>query len=88
MFGGLNTYLGAAAGVALAAALGWGYNTLIDNPSVVRETTVKVEAEARARTYAAINEVNDEAERARAMRRFCRDSGKLYNFETGECREG
>jgi hypothetical protein len=88
MFGSLNLYAGAAAGVALAAVVGWGYNTLIDNPSVVRETTVKVEAEARERTYAAINEVNNEAERARAMRRFCRDSGKLYDFETNKCREG
>ena len=87
MFGGLNTYIGAAAGAALVWGLAWGYNTFVDNPSVVRETTAKVEAEAVARTIAAINEVNDEAERARAMRRFCRDSGKLYDFETGKCRE-
>lgn len=87
MFGSLNLYAGAAVGVALAAVVGWGYNTLIDNPSVVRETTARVEAEAVARTLAAINEVNDNAEKARAMRRFCRDSGKLYNFETGKCRE-
>ncbi len=85
MFGSLNIYAGAAAGLALAAAIGWGYNTFIDNPSIVRETTARVEAEAVSRTLAAINEVNDDAEKARAMRRFCRDSGKLYNFETGQC---
>ncbi len=87
MFGTFNMWLGAAAGAALAGVVGLGYNTFIDNPSIIRETTVKVEAEAVARTLAAINEVNDNAEKARAMRRFCRDSGKLYDFETGKCRE-
>lgn len=87
MFGTFNMWLGAAAGAALVGVVGLGYNAFIDNPSVVRETTAKVEAEAVARTLAAINEVNDNAERARAMRRYCLDGGKLYNFETGECRE-
>lgn len=83
---GLPMYLGAAAGVALAGVLAFGYNKLIDNPSVVRETTIKVEAQARDRTIKAISEVRSEAERARAMRYFCVDSGKLYDFETGQCR--
>jgi hypothetical protein len=87
MFASVNTWIGAVAGAALIFAAAWVYNVAIDNPSVVRETTVKVEAEARERTYAAINEVNNEAERARAMRRFCRESGKLYDFETGKCSE-
>lgn len=86
MFSQLNLWLGAGAGALVAFGLGWGYNTLIDNPSVVRETTAKVEAAAQARTLAAINEVNDDAERARAMRRYCRDSGRLYDFSTGKCR--
>lgn len=83
---GLNMYVGAAAGAALMFIVAMGYNALVDNPSVVRETTVRVEAEARERTYAAINEVNDDAERARAMRRYCRDGGKLYDFTTNQCR--
>jgi len=87
MFASVNMWIGAAAGAALVAAGAWLYDTAVDDPSVVRETTIKVEAEARERTYAAINEVNDEAERARAMRRFCRESGKLYDFETGKCSE-
>lgn len=86
MFGSLNLWLGAASGAALMVVAATGYNVLVDNPSIVRETTAKVEAAAIARTLAAINEVTDEAERARAMRRFCRDSGKLYNFATGQCR--
>ena len=78
-------YIGAAAGAAAAFLVGLGYNVLFDNPSVVRETTAKVEAAARERTLSAINEVTDAAQKARAMRRFCRDSGKLYDFSTGRC---
>lgn len=86
MFSQLNLWLGAGAGITVALVLGWSYNVLIDNPSVVRETTIEVEARARAVTLAAINEVSDEAERARAMRRYCRDTERLYNFSTGQCR--
>jgi hypothetical protein len=86
MFGSLYMYAGAAVGAVLAGVLAFGYNEIFDNPSVVRETTTKVEAQARERTLSAINEVTDEAQRGRAMRRFCLDSGKLYNFETGKCR--
>jgi hypothetical protein len=86
MFGSINMWVGAAAGAALAVGAAWLYNVAIDNPSIVRETTVRVEAAARTRTLEAISEVTDEAQRARAMRRFCRDSGQLYNFATGKCR--
>lgn len=83
---GLNMYIGAAAGAALVGVLALGYNHFIDNPSVVRETTAAVEAAAQARTLAAIGEVTDVAQKARAMRRYCRDNGQLYDFTTGECR--
>lgn len=86
MFGQLNLYIGVALGAALIGGSAWAYNAFVDNPSIVRETTVKVEAQARERTLTAINEVTDEAQRARAMRRYCRDVGKLYNFATGQCR--
>lgn len=79
--------IGMVAGAVLLGVLGAGYNKFVDNPSVVRETTAKVEAAAQARTIAAINEVTDVAQRARAMRRLCRDTGKLYDFETGKCRD-
>lgn len=84
----ISMIVGAIAGAALIGAVGYGYNEWFDNPAVVRETTVKVEAAAQARTLAAINEVTDVAQKARAMRRLCRDTGKLYDFETGKCREG
>ncbi|HEX9430265.1 MAG TPA: hypothetical protein VF944_07775 [Candidatus Bathyarchaeia archaeon] len=86
MFPNINTYIGVAVGVGVSMGLAWGYNVLVDNPSVVRETTAKVEAAAQARTLAAISEVTDASQKARAMRRLCRDTGKLYNFETGKCR--
>lgn len=81
MFSSVNTIIGAVVGAALIGAVGWVYNSVIDNPSVEREALSK----ARLQTLNAINEVSDVAQRARAMRRFCRDSGKLYDFGTGKC---
>ena len=86
MFPQLKLWLGVAAGVSGAVVLGLAYNTFIDNPSIVRETTVKVEAQARENTLRAIGEVTDEAQRARAMRRYCIDNGRVYDFQTGKCR--
>lgn len=83
----ISMIVGAVAGAALIGAVGYGYNEFFDNPAVVRETTVKVEAAAQARTLAAINEVTDVAQRARAMRRLCRDTDRLYDFSTGKCRD-
>lgn len=85
MFSQLNLWLGVAAGVVVALALASAYNTLIDNPSIVKETRVKVWAEAQQITLKAMSEVGDEAERARAMRRYCRDTGRVFNFSTGTC---
>jgi hypothetical protein len=86
MFSSINTIVGAVLGAALIGVVAWLYNGLIDNPSIVRETTVQVEAKARERTLQAINEVTDAAQKARAMRRFCRDDNWLYDFATGKCR--
>lgn len=86
MFGQLNLWLGAGAGAALMLVTAWGYDKLVDDPLVVRETTAQVEAKARELTLNAINEVTDEAQRARAMRRYCLDSGRMYSFSTGKCR--
>jgi hypothetical protein len=83
----LNIGIGAVAGGVLAFGLLSAYNGLIENPGIRAETRQIVEAEAQQRTYDAINQVNDTAERARAMRRFCADRGLLYNFTTGKCRE-
>lgn len=87
MFTQLNLWLGVAAGAVAALGVAWLYNTVIDNPSVKREAIAIAEAQAKARTEAAIGEVSDVAQRARAMRRYCIDSGLRYDFTTGKCRE-
>jgi hypothetical protein len=88
---GISGTVGAIAGAVLGGLVVFGglstYNALIENPSIRKETTAIVEAKARQQTEAAINEVDDQAERARAMRRHCRDIGVLYNSATGKCRQ-
>lgn len=82
----INLWIGALAGAALIGVLGVVYNAFIENPSIIRETTIAVEEKARRQTIQAIMEVTDEAQRARAMRRYCLDGGKLYDFATRQCR--
>lgn len=81
MIGGLTTWLGAIGGAAAAIAVAWTYNVVIDNPSVVKET----ENVMMIKTYKAIGEIRNEADKARAMRRYCVESGKLYNFAENRC---
>lgn len=85
--GNLSLYLGALAGAAATFALGAGYIKLVHDPALVQITTVRVQAEARANTLRAIEEVNDAAEKARAMRRYCIDSGMQFDFGSGKCRD-
>lgn len=84
---GLDKLIGAAAGGALVFALGSAYVWLQVIPTTRAETRTIVEAEARQKTEAAIDAVNNDAERARAMRRYCTSLGLQYNFDTGKCRE-
>jgi hypothetical protein len=87
IFNWLNIGIGGVAGGLIAFGALSAYNGLVENPRIRAETRTIVEAEARKKTEEAINEVDDAAERARAMRRYCRDNGLLYNFATGKCRE-
>lgn len=84
---GLGTIIPGVIGAAAALGIALFYNAAIDNPSVVRETTKRVEQIARTQTLNAINEVTDASQKARAMRRYCLDNGQLYNFATGQCRD-
>lgn len=86
MFGSINMWLGAGAGAALALVLGYAYNGLIDNPAVEREARAAALAQAQINTYKAISEVRNEADKARALLRYCRDTGRVYDFSAGECR--
>lgn len=87
---GLN-YLSMGVGGLAGALLCFGVMSLYDAtvvyPRIRTETTAIVEAKARQQTEAAINEVNDKAERARAMRKHCGDIGLQYNSATNVCRQ-
>jgi hypothetical protein len=83
----LTALAGAVAGGLIAFGVFSAYNALIDNPSIRKAERTVVEAEARQRTIDAINEITDIAERARAMRRYCLDSGMQYSVATGKCRQ-
>ena len=85
MFSSIKALLYGGAGAAAALLLFSIYTTLIENPSIVKETRATAFAEAQAQTLKAINEVNDEADRARALRRFCRDSGRVYSYSSNSC---
>jgi broad specificity polyphosphatase/5'/3'-nucleotidase SurE len=85
--GTAGAVLGALAGGAAAAAAVSLYFTFSVVPAAKEEARVIAEAKAKELTENAIGEVNDLAERARAMRRFCNDSGRVYDFGSNKCRE-
>jgi hypothetical protein len=76
---------GLAVGGLLVAAALIVYNAAIENPSVRAETTAVVQAANEKFTTEAINEIASNADKARAMRAYCRSIGKLYNFAKIEC---
>lgn len=81
LFDALKIGAGVGAGLAIAAL----YVLLFHDPQVRAQTRTIVEAEAEQRTKEALNAVSDDAERARAMRRYCADRGLLYDFAAGKC---
>jgi hypothetical protein len=84
-------WFSACAGALVATAATFGamsaWTALVTLPAVKAETRAIVEAEAAKRTETAINEVSSDAEKARFMRRYCRDLGRLYDFERNTCRD-
>jgi muramidase (phage lysozyme) len=84
-------WLSAGAGALVATAATFGamsaWTALVTVPAVKAETRALAEAEAARRTETAINEVSSDAEKARFMRRYCRDLGRLYDFERNTCRD-
>lgn len=83
----LNLGAGGIAGAVLAFGLLAAYNSAVENPRIRAETRAIVNAENARLTQAAINEVSNDAEKARAMRRFCLDSGMQYDFAAIKCRQ-
>lgn len=76
---------GAVVGGVLVAAGLVLYNFAIENPAVRAEERLVVQAENERFTSDAINEIASNADKARAMRRYCQSVGKLFNFEKLEC---
>lgn len=83
----ISLAVGAITGGLTVFGLGTVYNKLIDNPHVRNLAIAEAEAAAAKRTVEAINKVQDDADKARAMRAYCVSAGKLYDFGTNQCRE-
>lgn len=78
--------LAIGAGAMLAVTSLW--DAAIDDPRVRSAAREAAIAEMRIQTQEAINEIQDRAERARVERRLCIDSGGVFDFATGRCRDG
>lgn len=87
MIGSIRDIISIAIGAAGMLAVAWAYDAIIDDPAVAREARAQAIAEMQIRTQEAINEIQDKAERARAMRRLCTDDGGLFDFASGLCRK-
>lgn len=84
----LNSIIGAIAGAAAMFTVLWVYNVVIDNPTVRGLERATVTAEGIRKTTEAINELSSSADKARAMRSYCKSVGRVYNFATNNCDEG
>lgn len=87
IFGAFKLSAAALAGASMMFVAATLYNVAFDNPAIQRETRAIVEAEAERRTIDAIKTVSDDAEKARAMRRYCGARGLFYDFAANQCRD-
>lgn len=78
---------GLAIGGLLVAAVLIVYNAAWENPAERAAERLLVQAENERFTTDAINEIAGNADKARAMRAYCRSLGKLYDFAKIECRD-
>jgi hypothetical protein len=87
---GVN-WLSAGAGAVLAGAATFGamtaWTSIVTIPAARQQAAALAEAQAAERTHQAIEEISSDAEKARFMRRYCRDAGRLYDFQFNRCRE-
>jgi len=83
-----NSVIGAVAGAAAMFTVLYLYNVVIDNPTVRGLERAVVTAEGIRKTTEAINELSSNADKARAMRSYCKSVGRVYNFGANSCNEG
>ena len=82
MFNTLSLIAGGIAGAVVIFFALMVYDSWVDDPAVEKA----VEDKITIRTLEAFNDISSEADRARAGLRFCRDSGKLYDFARNQCK--
>lgn len=89
---GLTSGLSAIVGGALTAGVMFGgfaaWNAFIDNPGIRKDERAIVQAENAKLTTEAINEIASNADKARAMRRYCASVGMRFDFARIECVQG
>lgn len=73
-------------GLGLLVAGGWA--VLFHGPAQHRAGAAETAARLDAATNAAIGDLSNEADRARFVRRQCRELGRVYDLVTGRCVEG
>lgn len=73
-------------GLGLLVAGGWA--VLFHGPAQYEAGSTSTAARLDAATNAAIGDLSNEADRARFVRRQCRELGGVYDLVTGRCVEG
>lgn len=76
-----NAWIGALVGAAFAVM--WA--VFFHGPSQYEAGGLAKAAQLDAATKQAAQEISDNAERSRYLRRQCVDSGGVYNFADGKC---
>ena len=78
--------IGVVAGAAIAAGVLLSWNALIENPRLKHEVRIAAEAQLSNRFFKTVGDMTDAAEAARIRARLCAESGRVYDFEAGDCR--
>lgn len=86
MFGLSTLQLLGAAIVAAFLLTGAGYvKGRMDEGALTAAAVEKALSDAREKTEKAINELADEADKARVRRRICVDAGGVWSFANNKC---
>jgi hypothetical protein len=91
MIPGVSTLklIGAGAAVAIAtASLVLSYSFLVIVPAAEREAEAIAKAEMIEKFNEVKNELASDAEKFRFSRAACRAAGGVFDFATGDCRQG
>ena len=76
--------VGGAAGIALALA----YTSVFTVPAAKREAAKIAQSQMLEKFKEASDEIASDAEKFRARRLACRAAGGVFDFSSGDCRQG